>query len=84
MCVRDYVLIQRPDEALQRLADASLHVGQTQVWRLIWCTEKHHFGPLMAIGTWQPGEDDPLYVITNTHNSQAALRVKGELLKAKS
>jgi hypothetical protein len=29
----------------------------------------------MAIATWQAGETEPLYVITNTHNRQAALLV---------
>jgi hypothetical protein len=64
-------------EASRSLADEPLHVGQTRVWRGIFWTQKHHFGPLMAIGTWRRGEDEPLYVITNTGNPHAALWVYG-------
>ena len=73
--VRGSVHISHAGETSQPLSDEPLHVGQTQVWRRIYWTQKHLFGPLMAIGTWQPGEKDPLYVITNTDNPNAALLV---------
>ena len=57
------------------LAQARLSSGQTRVWRDVQWTQKHQFGPLMTIATWQPGEAEPLYVVTNTHNTQAALLV---------
>ncbi len=75
--VKSSTHIHRPGEVSRALADEPLHVGQTRVWRDIFWTQKHHFGPLMAIGTWQRGEAEPLYVITNTANPQAALWVYG-------
>jgi hypothetical protein len=57
------------------LAQSGLQRGQTQVWRSITWTQKHRFGPLMALATWQKGEDEPLYVITNTHNPEAVFLV---------
>jgi hypothetical protein len=73
--VKSSTLIHRLGEPMQPLAQEPLHVGQTRVWRRVYWTLKHYFGPLMVIGTWQPGEDVPLYVITNTDNPQAALLV---------
>lgn len=59
------------------LTRAHLSIGQTRSWRDMRWTQKHQFGPLLAIATWQAGEPQPLYVITNTHDSQAALLVYG-------
>ena len=57
------------------LARAHLSIGQTRAWRDVRWTQKHEFGPLLAIATWQAGEPEPLYVLTNTHDTQAALLV---------
>lgn len=73
--VKSSTHIQCPGEPSRALAQEPLHKGQTRVWRNILWTQKHDFGPLMAIGTWRSDAKEPLYVITNTMHSQAALLV---------
>lgn len=73
--VRGSVFIEAEGQAAQALSAYELCPGQTRVWRDIRWSQKHRFGPVMAIGTWQVGEKEPLYVLTNTHDEDAALRV---------
>jgi hypothetical protein len=73
--VRGNVYLQPRQSAAFTLSQARLASGQTRVWRDVRWTQKHAFGSLLAIATWQVGEPEPLYVLTNTHNSQAALLV---------
>ena len=64
-------------------AGSGKHFGSTSQWSSLsaqssWGTTgsntaQHRFGPLMLIATWHKGEDSLLYVITNTHNFNAAL-----------
>jgi hypothetical protein len=71
--VKGSTLIHELGQPMQALAAQPLHPGQTHVWRAIYWTLQHYFGPVMAIGTWRPGEKEPLYVVTNTDNPNAAL-----------
>lgn len=73
--VRGNVYLQPQHARVFTLSRARLSSGQTRVWRDVSWTQKHAFGSLMAIATWQTAEPEPLYVITNTHNTQAALLV---------
>lgn len=73
--VRGNVSVQPTDGVSFILNQAGLQPGQTKFWQSILWTAQHAFGPLMLVATWQKGEDDPLYVITNTNNHQAALLV---------
>ncbi len=73
--VRGNVYLQPAQGQSFMLGRARLSSGQTRVWREVRWTQKHQFGPVMAIATGQPGETEPLYVMTNTHHSQAALLV---------
>lgn len=57
------------------LAHCGLQVGQTQHWPAATWTAAHHFGPLLVIATWKKGEDEPLYLITNTGQCELALRI---------
>jgi len=72
--VRGNVYLHTAGEAFT-LAQAELARGQTRAWTDVSWTQKHQFGPVMVVATWQAGEPEPLYVITNTHDRQAALRV---------
>ncbi len=73
--VRGNVSVQREDDSSFLLKQAGLQKGQTKSWQRITWTAKHAFGPLMLVATWQKDEKDPLYVLTNTNNMQAALLV---------
>lgn len=73
--VRGNVLVQTQDDRSFKLNQTGLQNGQTKFWRHIRWTAQHNFGPLMLVATWQKGEKDPLYVITNTNNLNAALLV---------
>ena len=73
--VRGNVYLQPRAGRTFTLSRARLSRGQTRVWRDVRWTQKHAFESVMAIATWQVGEPEPLYVITNTHNSGAALLV---------
>ena len=71
--VRGNVSVQLEDETSFILNQAGLQSGQTKFWQRIRWTDQHLFGPLMLVATWQKGEKDPLYVITNTNDMNAAL-----------
>jgi hypothetical protein len=73
--VRGNVTIQPSQAQALQLSSVPLREGQTHVWPEILWTVKHSCGPLWAIATWQAGEPEPLYVLTNTRNAQAALLV---------
>lgn len=73
--VRGNVYLQPRAGRTFTLSRARLSRGQTRVWRDVRWTQKHAFESVMAIATWQVAEPEPLYVITNTHNSRAALLV---------
>ena len=73
--VRGNISVQLEDGTDFMLNQAGLQKGQTKWWRRIRWTAQHRFGPLLLIATWHKGEDTPLYVLTNTHNFQAALLV---------
>ena len=73
--VRGNISVQKRDGSCFKLNEADLKKGHTKWWKPILWTEQHRFGPLMLIATWHKGEDDPLYVITNTNNLNAALLV---------
>jgi hypothetical protein len=73
--VRSNIAVQVADGSSFILNQAGLQKGQTKCWQRILWTAKHTFGPLMLVATWQTGEQDPLYVITNTNNMPAALLV---------
>jgi len=75
--VKGSTLIHTLGQPMQSLAAEGLEPGQTRVWRNIFWTLKHYFGPIMAIGTWHVGEKQPLYVVTNTRNPDAGLFVYG-------
>lgn len=75
--VRGNVYLQTAQGDMFTLAQARLTSGQTRAWTDVHWTQKHHFGPLMVVATWQTGEPEPLYVVTNTHDRDAALRVYG-------
>jgi hypothetical protein len=70
--VKGSTLIHELGQPMKALADTPLPLGQTRIWRNIYWTLAHYFGPLLAIGTWQVGEKEPLYVITNTDHPHAA------------
>lgn len=57
------------------LADCGIRIGQTRHWHNARWTDKHCFGPLLVIATWKKGEDEPLFVITNSAHLDAALCV---------
>lgn len=71
--VRGNVSVQLEDGSSFILNQAGLQSGQTKFWHRILWTAKHSFGPLMLVATWQKGEKEPLYVITNTNDMNAAL-----------
>lgn len=73
--VKGSTKVHRLGQPMQPLADLPLAVGQTQVWRKVYWTVQHYFGPVMTIATWRQGEKEPLYVVTNTDNPDAALLV---------
>jgi hypothetical protein len=75
--VRSNISLCPNDAPAFLLSSVALQPGQTRLWRAVQWTQKHHFGPLMVIATWRKGEEEPLYVITNTHNVQAAFLVYG-------
>jgi hypothetical protein len=57
------------------LARVALKPGERYCWRAVFWTTAHRFGPLLAIAYWAKGEDEPLYVLTDTQNAEAALLV---------
>lgn len=71
--VKGSTKVHRLGQSMQPLADLPLAIGQTQVWRNVYWTLQHYFGPVMVIGPGRTGEKTPLYVVTNTDNPNAAL-----------
>jgi hypothetical protein len=71
--VRSNVYVQRGAQAPFTLASVPLQPGTSTCWRSIFWSNEHLFGPLLAIGYWAKGEEEPLYVLTDTHNAEAAL-----------
>jgi hypothetical protein len=57
------------------LASHQLTPDTSYCWHAIFWTTEHRFGPLLAIGYWAKGEEEPLYVLTATNNEAAALLV---------
>lgn len=75
MRVRGNVYLQTARGETFTLAQAGLTRGQTRTWTDVHWTQKHQFGPVMVVATWQASESEPLYVVTNTHDQNAALHV---------
>jgi hypothetical protein len=73
--VRSNIGMEISENEWLKLSQCGLRIGETKVWHDIYWTQKHRFGPLMTIATWRRGENEPLYVITNTRNPDAALLV---------
>jgi hypothetical protein len=73
--VRSNVYVHQGVKAPFTLASVRLKAGETYCWRSIFWTNEHLFGPLLAIADWAKGEDEPLYVLTDTDNPEAALLV---------
>jgi hypothetical protein len=73
MRVRSNVYLHQGVKEPFTLASVTLKPEETYCWRSVFWTKEHLFGPLLAIGYWAKGEDEPLYVLTDTNNTAAAL-----------
>lgn len=71
--VRSNVYLHQRGKEPFTLASVALKPGELYCWRAVFWTTEHLFGPLLAIGYWDKGEDEPLYVLTDTQNEEAAL-----------
>jgi hypothetical protein len=73
--VRSNVYLHQGRKEPFTLASVPLKPGELYCWRAVFWTTAHLFGPLLAIGYWAKGEEEPLYVLTDTQNEEAALLV---------
>lgn len=73
--VRSNVYVHQGTKEPFTLAERKLTPGTSYCWRGIFWTTEHLFGPLLAIGYWATGEEEPLYILTDTNNEEAALLV---------
>lgn len=73
--VRSNVYVHQGSKEPFTLASHALTPGTSYCWRGIFWTTEYLFGPLLAIGYWAKDEEEPLYVLTDTNNEEAALLV---------
>jgi hypothetical protein len=77
--VRSNVYLHQGSKEPFTLASVALKPGELYCWRSVFWTTEHLFGPLLRLpsrrGYWAKGEDEPLYVLTDTQNEEAALLV---------
>lgn len=71
--VRSNVYVEQAGKEPFTLASVRLKAGESYCWRSVFWTQEHVFGPLLAIGYWAKGEEEPLYVLTDTQQTDAAL-----------
>jgi len=71
--VRSNVYVHQGAQEPFTLASVTLQPDTSYCWRAVFWTNEHLFGPLLAIGYWAKGEEEPLYVLTDTHHADAAL-----------